>query len=269
MTSYLSNILTTTTSRYNSIRRNLLNDETDGDTEDDSHISRVLRAYYTEKGRPFPPWLPPDPKAPQTAPVQLVTSGRAGAASAPPGPGGPAQPPYPTSSRGLGDLWGDSPAQMPAPQSQSLRARRPVPGSAGRRSPGVQEFEQAQARPLPSQRAGSYQVAGGPPRGGGGRMETVSPTPSGGSTGSGGGTAQERLKARLWGGGRTSPSPSPNAGYAPPPPQQQGGGMPYPDAGGRSARMPYPSDGGGDYGGRAPGGRKPVGLPNGPRQGRF
>ncbi|KAJ9641991.1 hypothetical protein H2199_005206 [Coniosporium tulheliwenetii] len=65
MSSYLTSLYTTTTSRYASLRRNLLSSEEDGDTEDDSHISRVLRAYYTEKGRPFPPWLPPDPKAPK------------------------------------------------------------------------------------------------------------------------------------------------------------------------------------------------------------
>ena len=71
MSSYLSNLLTTTTGRYNSLRRTLLSSEDDGDTEDDSHISRALRAYYTEKARPFPPWLPPDPndrRAQQYAP---------------------------------------------------------------------------------------------------------------------------------------------------------------------------------------------------------
>jgi Sec1-binding region of Mso1 len=41
----------------------------DPDSEDSSHVSTVLRAYYIEKGRPFPPWLPPDPKHPSPQPV--------------------------------------------------------------------------------------------------------------------------------------------------------------------------------------------------------
>jgi hypothetical protein len=56
MSAYLNSLLTNTTSRYNNLRQKLLDSDADGDTEDDSHISRVLRAYYTEKGRPFPQW---------------------------------------------------------------------------------------------------------------------------------------------------------------------------------------------------------------------
>ena len=101
MSSYFSNLLTNTTSRYNSLRRTLLSDEADGDTEDDTHISRVLRSYYTEKGRPFPPWLPPDPKAPQQAPTVFVSSsGRQQPGAAQMGRGGGA----------LSDLW-DAPSQ--------------------------------------------------------------------------------------------------------------------------------------------------------------
>src|SRR3954449_4364510 len=124
MSAYLSNLLTTTTSRYNSLRRTLLSDEADGDTEDDSHISRVLRAYYTEKGRPFPQWLPPDPKAPQPPPPQPMylnnpAGAGAGRGAAPVGRGG-----------ALSDLW-DPPAQGgPSQQEESLSLRR------GGRGPG-------------------------------------------------------------------------------------------------------------------------------------
>jgi hypothetical protein len=193
MSSFMSNILTNTTSRYNNLRRQLLDGDTDGDTEDDSHISRVLRAYYTEKGRPFPQWLPPDPKGPQPAPTQFATSSgrQQGQAPAMGGRGG-----------GLSDLW-DSPQQQQQPQEPlSLRrgpgARgggggggRPLQGRAGMGNSLTPE-PQGQGRPLPSQRAGSYQSSLGP----GGRPTTdASPPPSAG----GGTTAQERLKARLWG----------------------------------------------------------------------
>ena len=74
MATWYSNILTTTTSRISNLQRTLLSSDADGDTEDDTHVCRVLRNYYTEKGRPFPPWLPPDPKAP--APVAPVFAGQ-------------------------------------------------------------------------------------------------------------------------------------------------------------------------------------------------
>ncbi|KAI5292305.1 hypothetical protein KEM56_006336, partial [Ascosphaera pollenicola] len=50
------------------LQRTYFSGEADGDTEDDTHVCRVLRAYYIEKGQHFPSWLPPDPKAPP--PVQ-------------------------------------------------------------------------------------------------------------------------------------------------------------------------------------------------------
>lgn len=200
MSSYLNNLLTNTTSRYNNLRRELLSGETDGDTEDDSHLSRVLRAYYVEKGRPFPAWLPPDPKAPQAAPAQFASSsGRQQGQAAPLGRGG-----------GLSDLW-DSPApQQPPQQPQSLRRG---PGGRGGATHGLHSRPgmghsltpepQSQGRPLPSQRAGSYQSPLGE------RPSTdPSPPPSAG----GGTSAQERLKARLWGSGRpTSPAPRTNS----------------------------------------------------------
>ncbi|KAI8943565.1 hypothetical protein NX059_001562 [Plenodomus lindquistii] len=293
MSSYLNNLLTNTTSRYNNLRRELLSGETDGDTEDDSHLSRVLRAYYTEKGRPFPPWLPPDPKAPQAAPVQFASSSgrqQGQGQAAPMGRGG-----------GLSDLW-DNPAPQQQPQQpQSLRrgpggrggGAHPLHGRPGMGNSLTPE-PQSQGRPLPSQRAGSYQSSLA-----GNALTDASPPPS-----SGGGTsAQERLKARLWGSGRsTSPAPRTNsqesvssgsAGgrnpYERPP---QGGRPPYPDErnnsygstgggggrqqGGISANSPwsgnedpYAPQGGGGYGGGAPPQRGPqggrIGLPSGPR----
>ncbi|KAI9824782.1 MAG: hypothetical protein M1832_001610 [Thelocarpon impressellum] len=196
MSSYLSSILTTTTSRYNSLRRTLLSDEADGDTEDDSHISRVLRAYYTEKGRPFPPWLPPDPKAPQAAPAQFVSAaGRPG--QMPPGGRG-------VGRGGLSDLW-DSPQSGQA-QKDSLSLRR---GQQGRAVPTAAPAAQArfgggivdsyaapEQRPLPSQRAGSHQSAASQQRDAG----------YGPAVAKQGSSAQERLKARLK---ASSPSQSP------------------------------------------------------------
>ena len=202
MSGYLSNLLTTTTSRYNNLRRTLLSNEEDGDTEDDSHVSRVLRAYYTEKGRPFPPWLPPDPNdrratTPQPATMQqsgyFASSARSSAAGRPAAtPGG-----------GLSDLWdpAPSPAAAAPTQPQSLRAaRRPM----GAQQPSAgNTLAPPQARPLPSQRAGSYQSTAS--QGGRPGVEPSPPSSSGG-----GGTAQERLRARLWGAARTGSSGSVN-----------------------------------------------------------
>jgi hypothetical protein len=295
MSSYLNNLLTTTTSRYTNLRRQILSDEADGDTEDDSHLSRVLRGYYTEKGRPFPQWLPPDPKAPQPAPAQFASSlGRQQAQGQPMGRGG-----------GLSDLW-DNPAPQQQPQ-QPTSLRRAAGGAAGGARPmlgrpgmgnSLTPEPQMQGRPLPSQRAGSYQTGGRP-------AAEASPPPSAG-TGSGT-SAQDRLKARLWGSGRSqSPaqrtmssdsansnpasSRNPNEQLAP-----QGGRAPYPDErsrsyGGRegggggqqgmSSNSPWSGNddpyapqggggGGGAYGGGPPPQRGPqggrMGLPSGPR----
>ncbi|KAI9882941.1 MAG: hypothetical protein M1823_005312 [Watsoniomyces obsoletus] len=200
MSSYLSNILTTTTSRYNSLRRTLLSDETDGDTEDDTHISRVLRAYYIEKGRPFPPWLPPDPRAPQRQPTQFTSTA--------------GQPQQPMTGRGRGnlsDLW-DTPQHGGDSQQEPLslrRGRHPIVGGAimtGRHgSEGGIDNGGNNARPFQpytAPRAGSYQSSlPGTTR----SDHTYSPSPP--PTASSGFSAQERLKARLLGGTRsTSPS---------------------------------------------------------------
>lgn len=189
MSSYLSNILTNTTSKYNTLRRNLLSDEVDGDTEDDSHLCRALRAYYTEQNKAFPPWLPNDPK--RSASVQSTTSftsslrqqssQQAPTINAPQGGG----------RGGLSDLW-DTPGQRQAsPQPQSLRVRpQERSGSYQGRAQGGDSL--AAPRPLPSQRAGSYQSTASQ------QQQGVDAPPAASS----GGTAQDRLKARLWGAAR-------------------------------------------------------------------
>lgn len=223
MSSYLSNLLTQTTSRYNSIRRTLLSNEDDGDTEDDSHISRVLRAYYVEKGRPFPPWLPPDPNDKKAmTPQPYAQMGSSYFSNA----GGKSQYAPVQNQAGqrssLSDLW-DPPAQQAAApiQPQSLRAgRRPM---AAAQTSNPSSTLAPQARPLPSQRAGSYQSV----------QSQASPRPSfepAPPSTSGGGTAQDRLKARLWGGARSGSPANGQAPYAPPPsgnPYDTGGGGRY------------------------------------------
>ncbi|KAK8058664.1 hypothetical protein PG994_009112 [Apiospora phragmitis] len=255
--SWYSNILTTTTSRINNLQRTFLGGETDGDTEDDTHVCRILRGYYTEKGRPFPGWLPPDPKAP--APVQPVASqpGQVGARY-----GGLTQQ---QGSGSLSSLWRQQ------PDSQSLRRGRGAPPAArggdqrlnpfgGRNSdPMAGAREEIQARPLPSQRAGSYQQAAP------GRDAPPS---------SGGGSAQDRLRQRLWGGSRTA-SPAGSGPFQPPQAQQQqsshrggggggsgGGSGDYED---RFAPGGMYDGGSGDLAGGGGGGR--PGLPSGPRRG--
>lgn len=280
MSNYLNNLLTTTTSKYNTLRRQLLSDEADGDTEDDSHITRVLRAYYTEKGRPFPQWLPPDPKAPQAAPAQMVSSaGR--------GYGQMGQQPPPMGRGGLGDLW-DSPSQAPLQQQQEPMSLRRAQGRGGgglRPGNSLSPEPQAQGRPLPGQRAGSHQSASS--------FRTESPSQTGASATS----AQDRLKARLWGSGKsqsasssqnTSPAQSPGPSGMNNPydrPQAGGGRAPYPDersggaysGGGRqqsdykmSSNSPWAGNDdpyGPSYNSAPPQqpDRRRIGLPSGPR----
>jgi hypothetical protein len=197
MASYFSSLLTTTTSRVASIRQNLLPSENDGDTDDDTHLCRVLRAYYTEKGRPFPGWLPPDPKAPPPVVVAPVYSqpgvgSRYGGMQTQGGAGGGA----------LSSLWDSQPQGQAQQDPASLRQGRGGPpmrnvgGGPGaqRQNPFMRQQNtqepQVQARPLPSQRAGSYQTAG---VGAYGRGDTQ--TPPGSSSGPL--TARERLKRGL------------------------------------------------------------------------
>ncbi|KAI0124408.1 Sec1-binding region of Mso1-domain-containing protein [Xylariales sp. AK1849] len=292
MSAWYSNILTTTTSRINNLQRTFLGGETDGDTEDDTHVCRVLRGYYTEKGRQFPGWLPPDPKAPP--PVQPVLSqpNLVGARY-----GGLAQ----QGGGSLSSLWDSNAASQPQ-DAQSLRRGRgappPMRSSDPRQNP-LNPFnrnsdpsagrDDVQARPLPSQRAGSYQNTG---------LGRDTQTPPGSSAG-GSGTAQDRLRQRLWGGSRTA-SPAASGPFKPPAQQsgsKGGGSADYEDRfapggmydaspggeGGSSdrpfmaANSPWASNeqefysgggGGGGSGGRSgglPGANRRAGLPSGPR----
>lgn len=282
MASYFSSLLTTTTSRVASIRQNLLPSENDGDTEDDTHLCRVLRAYYTEKGRNFPGWLPPDPKAPPPIVVQPVyaqssVGSRYGGLQNQGAAGGGA----------LSSLWDSQPQQQQAPP-QSLRQGRGAVGGtpAARQNPFARQQASSQleveSRPLPSQRAGSYQTAGG---GAFGRQ--AGDTPPGSSSGV---SAQDRLKKKL-GQGRAGSNPAMggaaasvqrNDSYGS---ASSRGGDGYEGSGGDkpfvSATSPWASNetefGGSGYGAPArqglpsgpAAGRRGPGLPNGPRGPRY
>ena len=248
MSSYLSSL----TSQYTSLKRLLptsLSEDQDRsiNSESDSHVSRVLRAYYTEKGRPFPAWLGPDPNASSRSTTAALSNASAvtGASSLRAGRGPPA-----TSGGGLGDLFADSSPQGGGREAESLSLRQRRPGI---RSPGfkggssdsipypqkVMQAPQSQhtrsssststgdvsaslppnVRPLPSQREGSYQSRLG--------MISASSNSSATATSSNGSyskenTVQERLKARLGGsksrgaspvfGGSSTPDPPPSSG---------------------------------------------------------
>ena len=200
MTSYLASLST----HYSSLRRLIptsLSEDADlhVSSTEDSHLSRVLRAYYTEKGRPFPPWLGPDPHQssksnhPSTTPALSNTSLNSSNGSLRSGRGG----------KGLGDLFADvQPAgtQQTREDQLSLRSRRPgirSPDFRGGSSDSIPypqkvavapqpEPLQPNVRPLPSQRAGSYQS-----------RQATPPSSSAGPPPGRESTMQERLKARL------------------------------------------------------------------------
>lgn len=215
----LNSLLTSTTTRYASLRRNLTSTSEDDShitDPDDSHVSRVLRAYYTEKGRPFPAWLGTDPREAARAqqkenPYALTSSSRP-MGSLRGGPRGDDAGQGQGQGRGLSDLWsGDSPgagagglSQVEERGSSSLR-RAPLGGRRlGAQVPQQQQQQQQQeslnVRPLPSQRAGSYQMQNQAYAQQQQHEGTGSPGPTPGSSG---GSAQERLKARLGRGGST------------------------------------------------------------------
>ncbi|KAG6124064.1 hypothetical protein E4U12_000253, partial [Claviceps purpurea] len=185
MSSWYSNILTRTTSQISSLRSTLLSSDQDGDTDDDTHVCRVLRNYYTDKGRAFPTWLPPDPKSavvPQplyaSSSVQQQFGARYGGLGPSAGGGGGGGGSSTPGAGGLSSLWDSAPVQTQQQQTQSLRAGRMNRGGAGPGGLIIPGREDVQARPLPSQRAGSYQGVG-----------------MGGSPG-GAASAQDRLKQR-------------------------------------------------------------------------
>ncbi|KAK4936302.1 hypothetical protein LTR10_022779 [Elasticomyces elasticus] len=205
----------TFSSRIATLRKALTKDseEDDPDNEDCSHISNVLRAYYTEKGRPLPEWLPPDPKKPIAPPPPAQPQGAYGQYGNNNIYGsqfGNQQPHSRGSSggrgAGLSDLWDPAPAPAPvAAPPQSLRAARPTPQAlrsndlARSQSSGGSQIASfggpaPAPRPLPSQRAGSHQI---------------SPAPNTQALGS-----RERLRARLQAGGSGRSSPSSGLGGA-------------------------------------------------------
>ncbi|KYK61650.1 hypothetical protein DCS_02793 [Drechmeria coniospora] len=279
MTSWYSNILTRTTSQISSLRATLLSSDADGDTEDDTHVCRVLRNYYNDKGRPLPPWLPPDPKAAVPVPQTLYAQPQAGSRY---GLGAPQQQGGGAAGGPLSSLWDSAgPSSGPPPsRPQNLRAGRSMPvgmmvgtargggggggggggvgvgGGAPPPPPPASAWDDGNgARPLPSQRAGSYQPA------------AAGAVPAGTS-------AQERLRQRFWGGtsSRTQ-SPLQNSVSQQGPFQPPGGG-----AGAGAAPSSYDDryapdsayDAGGGGGGGDPRQGLPTfsrrqGLPNGPR----
>ena len=209
--SYFSNLLSSTTSRYTALRRTLLSstaeDDSSIDDPESSHVSRVLRAYYAEKNRPFPPWLGPDPRSasqgpqPQQSFAGSATGSLRSHNSTNRSSGEP-------SGGGLGDLWADDPgAERRAEEAGGLRrGLRARPGIRGDKPPQPQSGGGFNARLLPSQREGSYQSQSP----GSGHQQSqapergMSPAPP---SSAGSGSLQERLKARL--GGRSGATPSP------------------------------------------------------------
>lgn len=264
MSSYWSTLVTTTTSRVASIRQNLLSGENDGDTEDDTHLCRVLRTYYTEKGRPFPSWLPPDPRAPPPAVAQPTYSQSTVGSKY----GNVGTQPAVTSS--FASLFGSSsePANPPQEASNSRQGRiqaRLGQGSSsnGRHSPydgaGYSaEAQQVQSRPLPSKMAGSYQTTNTGLRG-----NRQAYTPPGTSTGQ-----PMSAKDRLRSGNLRRPDPrTANSGEA----------YGYSNSGNDKSEKPFVAAtspwanneaefGGGGY--EPPPKNKVIGLPKGPAAGK-
>ena len=210
MSSYFSSFASSSTisnisTRLTSLRRAITSGEEydDPDNEDCSHVSNVLRAYYAEKGRPFPPWLPPDPKGPPPAPARVIATSQLNAQSGYAQPSGLGSPAV-ASGRpggGLSELWGDSAPSSPqlaGPQTSSLRTRRPAAPSPSTSQLSVSHLSprapSPSGRPVIGNRSGSAHSSTG-----------TSPRPSMDSSAP---SAQERLRARLQGGSRPSSSTS-------------------------------------------------------------
>src|SRR5271155_4153378 len=122
-------------SRVALLRRALTKDSEEDDTENEdcSHVSNVLRAYYTEKGRAFPDWLPHDPRKPPPVVVQQQSQhGQYGNSYG--GYGGAQYGSQQAHDKGgavgrggLSDLWDPAPARPVSSSPPSLRAARPTP----------------------------------------------------------------------------------------------------------------------------------------------
>lgn len=161
MSSYFSALLTTTTARVASLRQNLLSTEDDGETEDDTHLCRVLRSYYSENDRPFPAWLPPDPKAAPSI-ISQSTNVQSNIGSKYGGIG--SQNVASTSFASLFSNGNEQPNPQETPNLRQGRGQprmRQDPSSSDKMNIGNSgmDFSKVQSRPLPSAMAGSYQTA--------------------------------------------------------------------------------------------------------------
>ncbi|KAI5287953.1 hypothetical protein KEM54_005594 [Ascosphaera aggregata] len=174
-------------SRLTSFRRAIAGEEVDDpDDENCSYISNVLRQYYTDKNRPYPNWLPPDPKGkiptPTVAP-QLVTSHSTPTFQGYGNNPTPSPISRPGQGNGLGDLWGDSAPTGAVPQVTSLRRGKTLHSGPATPSGASQTAAASSLQP----NGGGYFDRGV----GGGSAAYASPgsvrAPS----------AQERLRARL------------------------------------------------------------------------
>lgn len=258
--SWFSNALSATSKGINNLKSSLLGSEADGDTEDDTHVCRVLRGYYNEKGRSLPPWLPPDPKTPAPPPVTQVPSysgSRYGGLNSGQSTGG-----APTStSSGLSSLWDNRATQQQVPQSLRASSGRSRPGGAPPPFENNSDNSNNSARPgLPAQR--SYQLSNTSSMSSSGNVSTA-----------------DKLRQRLGrgaGGARTA-SPANQSGFAPPPAQGSSVGT-YPQGGGSNSGVSnyedrfapggmYDSGNGGRYGGgngSRPSNEKPFMAANAP-----
>lgn len=246
--SWYSNIASRVNNSVSSLQRSVFNSETDGDTLDDTYVCRVLRQHYTEKGTGFPQWLPPDPKAPPPVVVQPAAAAPLNSRYG----GGNLQTSQ--SVGGLSSLWDKNRAAGGgASAPPSMGSRNPFAQRGAAVSPDPAAMGGVQARPLPSQRTGSYQTTG-----------------SGAGAGAGAaGSIQDRLRSKLGSGARTV-SPGSASGPFAPPPAQGGGGAgsgdydPYRagNYGGGGGQAGYGDAGAGGSGSRYGGG----GLPSGPRR---
>ncbi|TGZ83307.1 hypothetical protein EX30DRAFT_339504 [Ascodesmis nigricans] len=233
--SYFNNLLTATKTRYAAFRSDF---DADGDTEDDSHISRVLRTYYQENQRPYPDWLGPPPNSRSQSPASSLT----GSLRSTYGRNSNALPQnHGSSAASLSDIW-DTP-----PQNQN----QPKPGVGGRlgglMSRGSQQHQQPQQQqlPPPGQR---YRQSDS--------HHTV-PPPAPTVT-----SAQQRIKERLWGGRSSPAAQTQQPTYQPPPPREQkpymGAGMPWDDGdGGMGYQAPAFYGDGWQDNSRGGGGRRP------------